>query len=101
MDLEDLDAKVVVANADIALGSAVNVDQLATRDVPVTAAPVNGFSDPAQLVGRVVRRDVRKDHFSAGSAVGPEYGDRPVRPAFCMNMPNGLSGSEAAGPWMA
>jgi Flp pilus assembly protein CpaB len=81
-------AKVVVANADIALGSAVTVEQLATKDVPVTAAPVNGFSDPGQLVGRVVRRDVRKGEvltspdFSSGLASQGDEVVRALKPGY-------------------
>ena len=55
--------KVVVANADIALGSELRRDDLTTVEWPANALPEGSFDDPAGLVGRglidsVVRHEV-------------------------------------------
>ena len=50
---------VVVAAADIPLGTTVSPTLLGTKDIKVTDAPPDGYSDPAGLTGRVLRRDVR------------------------------------------
>jgi Flp pilus assembly protein CpaB len=51
--------KVVVASTDIALGSAIEALQVSTKDVPATQAPAGSFTDPKQVIDRVVRRDIR------------------------------------------
>jgi len=43
---------VVVASADLALGSELGADDLAVIEWPVGSAPDEVFSDPAELVGR-------------------------------------------------
>lgn len=51
--------KVVVASTDIPLGSAIDAAQVSTKDVPATQAPAGSFTDPKQVLDRVVRRDIR------------------------------------------
>lgn len=51
------DVPVVVAAADLALGAQVTADNLATTTKPQTEA-LDTYQDPAQLVGKVVRRAV-------------------------------------------
>jgi pilus assembly protein CpaB len=44
--------KVVVANADLSLGSELGADDLTTLDWPASALPEGAFDNPAALVGR-------------------------------------------------
>ena len=44
--------KVVVANADLSLGSELSNDDLTTLDWPASAIPEGAFDNPAALVGR-------------------------------------------------
>jgi Flp pilus assembly protein CpaB len=49
--------KVVTAAANVTLGTALDLPQLATIDMPVVDA-LDTYADPNQLVGKVVRRTV-------------------------------------------
>ena len=66
--------KMVVAASDIALGTTVVPALVATKDVAITDAPPDGFSDPSGITGRVVRRDIRagevlrSSDFSSGTS---------------------------------
>ena len=61
--------RVVVANADLSLGSELRPDDLKTVEWPASAVPEGAFDDPAKLLGRgliVVGRAARAD--SSGQA---------------------------------
>ncbi len=53
----DPDTAVVVASQDIALGTAVSAEMLATVSLPASQA-TDTFQSPDELVGQVVRREV-------------------------------------------
>lgn len=50
--------KVVQAATDISLGTAIAANQVTVKQVPVTSAPVDAFSDPSQVVGRIARQQI-------------------------------------------
>jgi len=80
--------KVVVAAADIPLGTTVTPVLLGTKEVAVTDAPPDGYSDPSGLSGRVVRRDIRKGEtlrtsdFSSGTAARGDDVLRALKAGF-------------------
>jgi pilus assembly protein CpaB len=51
---------VVIANQDIPVGTVLTADMLTTKPEPAVSAPANGYKDPQQLVGLIVRTDVTK-----------------------------------------
>ncbi len=53
-----VNVNVVVARADIPLGVRVQANQVATQEVATTAALPGYFSDPSQVIGKVVREPV-------------------------------------------
>ncbi len=50
---------VVVATADIPLSSRIGADQVTVKVLDLTAILPGAFSDPSQIIGRVVREPVR------------------------------------------
>ncbi len=50
--------KVVQAVSTISLGSTITASQVTVKQVPVTVAPVDAFSDPSQVVGRIARAQI-------------------------------------------
>ena len=50
--------KVVQAVSTISLGSTITASQVTVKEVPVTVAPVDAFSDPSQVVGRIARAQI-------------------------------------------
>lgn len=80
--------KAVVAAADIPLGTTVVPSLLGTKEVAITDAPPDGYTDPAGLTGRVVRRDIRKGEalrtsdFSSGAAARGDDVLRALKAGF-------------------
>ena len=67
--------RVVVANADIALGSELRRDDLTTVEWPASAVPEGAFADPAQLVGRgLIDSVVRHEPLLPGKLASKEAG---------------------------
>jgi pilus assembly protein CpaB len=50
--------KVVQAQVDIPLGTTVTAQQVIIKQIPVTSAPLNAFSDPSQVVGQIARQEI-------------------------------------------
>jgi pilus assembly protein CpaB len=67
--------KVVVANADLALGSELRPDDLSTLDWPADSRPEGAFEDPAALVGRgLIASVVRHEPLLPGKLASKEAG---------------------------
>ena len=67
--------KVVIANADIALGSELRRDDLTTVEWPANAVPEGAFDDPAGLVGRgLIDSVVRHEVILTGKLASKEAG---------------------------
>jgi len=56
--------KLVVASADIPIGSKLDISQVKTISMPKESFPKGGFTDPAAVAGRVVIK-----HLSAGDQI--------------------------------
>lgn len=66
---------VVVARADLALGSELRADDLQTVEWPASAVPAGAFSDPSELVGRgLVASVVRSEPILPGKVASKEAG---------------------------
>ena len=67
--------KVVVANADLSLGSELGADDLTTLDWPAGALPEGAFDNPAALVGRgLIASVVRNEPILPGKLASKEAG---------------------------
>ena len=67
--------RVVVANADLSLGSELRADDLKAIDWPASAVPEGAFDDPAALVGRgVISTIVRNEAILPGKLASKEAG---------------------------
>ena len=53
------DGPVVVATADIPLSTRITQDQVTTKTVPLTAITAGAFTDPSQVIGKIVREPVK------------------------------------------
>lgn len=53
------DANVVIATSDIPLSSRIGADQITVKKLPVGSILPGAFSDPSQVIGKVVREPVR------------------------------------------
>ena len=76
--------RVVVAAADLTLGTELRRDDLTTIDWPVSAAPEGAFEDPAALVGRgLIASTVRNELILPGKLASKEAGSGlpPIIPA--------------------
>lgn len=76
--------RVVVANADLSLGSELRPDDLKSIDWPVGAVPEGAFDDPAKLLGRgLIASVVRHEPILAGKLASKEAGSglTPIIPA--------------------
>jgi len=73
--------KVVIASTVIPLGSAITADQVTTKDMDIVSAPAGAYTNPNDVVGKVVRVQVNANDvitsadFSAGYAA---QGDQVV-----------------------
>lgn len=54
--------KVVVAAGDIAIGTTITSEMLATKAVEGTTPPVGTYQEPGLVVDKVVRQTISKDH---------------------------------------
>jgi pilus assembly protein CpaB len=67
--------RVVVANADLTLGSELRPDDLKTVEWPVSAVPEGAFDDPAKLLGRgLISSVVRHEPILPGKLSSKEAG---------------------------
>jgi pilus assembly protein CpaB len=67
--------RVVVANADLSLGSELRRDDLKAVDWPVSAVPEGAFEDPAALLGRgLIASVVRHEPILPGKLASKEAG---------------------------
>src|SRR5262245_24944201 len=67
--------RVVVASADLALGSELRRDDLATVEWPAASVPEGAFEDPAGLVGRgLIDSVVRHEPILPGKLASKEAG---------------------------
>jgi len=57
-EAEKTDGPVVVATADIPLSTRIRQDQVTTKTVPLTSISAGAFTDPSQVIGKVVREPV-------------------------------------------
>ena len=76
--------RVVVANADLSLGSELRPDDLKSVDWPASAVPEGAFNDPAKLLGRgLIASVVRHEPILAGKLSSKEAGAGlpPIIPA--------------------
>ena len=76
--------RVVVANADLALGSELRADDLSTLDWPASALPEGAFDNPGALVGRgLITSVVRHEPILPGKLASKEAGSGlpPIIPA--------------------
>ena len=76
--------RVVVANADLSLGSELRPDDLKSIEWPASAVPEGAFNDPAKLVGRgLIASIVRHEPILAGKLASKEAGSGlpPIIPA--------------------
>ncbi len=53
------DATVVVASSDIPLSTRVGADQVTTKKLPVGSILPGAFSDPSQVIGKIVRQPTK------------------------------------------
>ena len=76
--------RVVVANADLALGSEIRRDDLTTVEWPSSAVPEGAFEDPAAIVGRgLISSVVRHEPILPSKLASKEAGSGlpPIIPA--------------------
>jgi pilus assembly protein CpaB len=76
--------RVVVANADLSLGSELRPDDLKSIEWPASAVPEGAFNDPAKLLGRgLIASVVRHEPILAGKLSSKEAGAGlpPIIPA--------------------
>jgi pilus assembly protein CpaB len=67
--------RVVIANADLSLGSELRPDDLKSVDWPAGAVPEGAFDDPAKLLGRgLIASVVRHEPILAGKLSSKEAG---------------------------
>ena len=53
------DGNVVIATADIPLSTRIGADQVTVKVLDLTSILPGAFSDPSQIIGRIVRQPVR------------------------------------------
>ena len=76
--------RVVIANADLSLGSELRPDDLKSVDWPASAVPEGAFDDPAKLLGRgLIASVVRNEPILSGKLASKEAGSGlpPIIPA--------------------
>jgi pilus assembly protein CpaB len=67
--------RVVIANADLSLGSELRADDLKSVDWPASAVPEGAFDDPAKLLGRgLIASIVRNEPILPGKLASKEAG---------------------------
>lgn len=67
--------RVVIANADLSLGSELRPDDLKSVDWPASAVPEGAFDDPAKLLGRgLIASVVRHEPILPGKLASKEAG---------------------------
>jgi pilus assembly protein CpaB len=67
--------RVVIANADLSLGSELRPDDLKSVDWPASAVPEGAFDDPAKLLGRgLISSVVRNEPILPGKLASKEAG---------------------------
>jgi Flp pilus assembly protein CpaB len=66
--------QVVVAAADIPLGAPVQASDVTTQVVPIAAVLPGSFTDPSQVIGRIVRQPVTTGQQLTGDTFGASEG---------------------------
>jgi Flp pilus assembly protein CpaB len=66
--------QVVVAATDIPLGTAVQADQLGTETVPIAGVLAGSFTEPSQVIGRIVRQPITAGQQLTGATFGENEG---------------------------
>ncbi len=80
--------KIVQAAADISLGTTITAAQVVVKEVPVTSAPVDAFSDPSQVVGRIARQQITAGStfttadFASGNTAQGDQIVKALKPGF-------------------
>lgn len=65
---------VVVATADIPLSTKVQADQVTVKTLPLTSIPAGAYTDPSQVIGKVVRQSVTSGAQLTGDTFGANSG---------------------------
>jgi Flp pilus assembly protein CpaB len=65
---------VVVASADIPLGAAVQPGDVTTQTVPIAGVLPGSFTEPSQVIGRIVRQPVTTGQQLTGDTFGAREG---------------------------
>jgi Flp pilus assembly protein CpaB len=80
--------KIVQAAADISLGTTITANQVVVKEVPVASAPVDAFSDPSQVVGRIARQQITAGDtittadFASGNTAQGDQIVKALKPGF-------------------
>ncbi len=80
--------KIVQAATAIPLGTTISADQVVVKEVPVTSAPVDAFSDPTQVVGRIARQQINAGDtittadFASGNTAQGDQIVKALKPGF-------------------
>ncbi len=80
--------RIVQAATDISLGTTITAGQVVVKEVPVTSAPVDAFSDPSQVVGRIARQQITAGStlttadFASGNTAQGDQIVKALKPGF-------------------
>ena len=80
--------KIVQAATSIPLGATITTSQVVVKEVPVTSAPVDAFSDPSQVVGRIARQQINAGDtittadFASGNTAQGDQIVKALKPGF-------------------
>ena len=80
--------KIVQAATAISLGTTITANQVVVKEVPVTSAPVDAFSDPSQVVGRIARQQINAGDtittadFASGNTAQGDQIVKALKPGF-------------------
>ena len=80
--------RIVQAATSIPLGATITTSQVVVKEVPVTSAPVDAFSDPSQVVGRIARQQINAGDtittadFASGNTAQGDQIVKALKPGF-------------------
>ena len=80
--------RIVQAATSISLGATITTSQVVVKEVPVTSAPVDAFSDPSQVVGRIARQQINAGDtittadFASGNTAQGDQIVKALKPGF-------------------
>ena len=69
-------ANVVVATKDIALGTAIQQDQVGLKEIDLTAKPADSYTDTALVVGQIARQAVTAGQLDHAATIVNRHGLR-------------------------